>query len=227
MPPALDTLDIETAAPISAAVIWMHGLGADAHDFEPLVPHLRLPGNPGLRFVFPNAPVQPVTVNGGMRMRAWYDILGIDIPARQDAAGVRASAAAIQALIEREIERGIPAARIVLAGFSQGGAMALHTGLRYPQRLAGILGLSCYLPLADSLADERRAANADVPILMTHGRFDQVIPLRHAAASRDYLETLGYRVEWHEYPMAHEVSLEEIQQIRDWLGRVLGTGTAE
>ncbi len=227
MSPALDTLDIETATPVSAAIIWMHGLGADAHDFEPLVPHLRLPGNPGLRFVFPNAPTQPVTVNGGMRMRAWYDILGIDIPARQDAAGVRASAVAIQALIQREIDRGVPAERIVLAGFSQGGAMALYTGLRYPERLAGILALSCYLPLADTLADERQAVNVDIPILMTHGRFDQVIPPRHAAASRDLLETLGYTVEWHEYPMAHEVSLEEIQQIRAWLGRVLGADAAE
>lgn len=218
----LDTLDIEPAGPAQAAIIWMHGLGADAHDFEPLVPHLQLPGQWGLRFIFPNAPIRPVTINNGMRMRAWYDIFSLDIPQRQDEAGIRDSERLIRRLIVRQQEQGIPSERLILAGFSQGGAMALHTGLRYPERLAGILALSTYLPLAETVAEEAHPANADVPIMMAHGDYDPVISLRHAEASRDHLQSLSYSVTWHRYPMAHEVCLQEIEDIRAWLVQILG-----
>ena len=196
-------------------MLWLHGLGADGHDFEPIVPELglRFP----VRFVFPHAPVRPVTINGGMAMRAWYDILGFDRGAREDAAGIRASAAAVVALVDREIERGMAPERIVLAGFSQGGAIALHTALREPRPLAGVLALSTYLPLAATLASERSAANARVPIFMAHGTGDTVLPLSLAETSRAALQALGYAVEWHTYPMAHSVSIEEISAIGAWL----------
>jgi phospholipase/carboxylesterase len=216
-----DTLEIEPRRPARSAILWLHGLGADAHDFEPIVPHLQVPAELGLRFVFPNAPVRPVTVNGGMAMRAWYDILGLDIPRVEDPAGVRESEQLLLALIEREKARGIPAERIVLAGFSQGGAIALHTGLRYPEHLAGILALSCYIPLSATLAGERHAANQDVPIFLAHGRRDEVIPIHYGRATGEQLEALGYRPERHEYPMGHEVNWEEIQAIAAWLRRVL------
>jgi phospholipase/carboxylesterase len=219
----LDTVVIEPAGTAQAAIIWMHGLGADAHDFEPLVPHLQWPASPGLRFIFPNAPVRQVTINNGMRMRAWYDILSMDIPQRQDEAGIRDSGRLIERLIVQQREQGIPGERIILAGFSQGGAMALHAGLRYPERLAGILALSAYLPLAETVASEAHPANTGVPIMMTHGDHDPVIAPRHALASRDHLQSSGYKIDWHVYPMAHEVCWEEIKDIRDWLGRVLGT----
>lgn len=205
-----------------ASVIWLHGLGADGHDFEPIVPELRLPAELNVRFIFPHAPEQPVTLNGGMRMRAWFDLIALDRKARQDEAGIRASASRIQALIERENSRGVPDERIVLAGFSQGGAVALHLGLRHPRRLAGILALSTYLPLQDTLAEERSAANRDTPILMAHGVSDPVLDLRLGEQSREDLEALGYQVEWHTYPMAHAVCLEEIRLVGEWLARRLG-----
>jgi len=214
----LETLEIETGASPRAAVIWLHGLGADGHDFEPIVPELGLPAAPALRFVFPHAPLQAVTINGGAVMRAWYDVTG---DGRQDAAGIRASQARVEALIARERARGVAARSIVLAGFSQGGALALQTGLRHPERLAGILTLSAYLPLPDTLAQEASEANRDVPIFMAHGTMDPVIPLSWATRSRDHLVALGYAVEWREYPMPHSVCAEEIEDVGRWLRAVL------
>jgi phospholipase/carboxylesterase len=211
----LDAIELTTGAAPQLAVIWLHGLGADGHDFEPIVPELglRFP----VRFVFPHAPVRPVTINGGMAMRAWYDILGFDRHAAEDAAGIRASAAAVTLLIDREVERGIPTERIVLAGFSQGGAVALHTALRETRMLGGVLALSTYLPLAGTLAGERSVANAAIPIFMAHGTSDSVLPLALAESSRRALEALGYAVDWHSYSMAHSVCLEEISAIGAWL----------
>jgi len=214
----LDAIEIETGSAPRSAIIWLHGLGADGHDFEPIVPELSLPPATAVRFVFPHAPIQAVTINGGARMRAWYDI-GHD--GRQDAAGIRASQSRVEALIARERGRGVAAHRIVLAGFSQGGAIALQTGLRHPERLAGILALSTYLPLADTLEKEASAAARDVPIFMAHGVEDPLIPLARAAQSRDRLTALGNRVEWHEYPMPHSVCGEEIHDIGVWLQRTL------
>jgi phospholipase/carboxylesterase len=211
----LNAIELTTGEAPQLAVIWMHGLGADGHDFEPIVPELRL-GIP-VRFVFPHAPMRPVTINGGMAMRAWYDILGFDRHAQEDVAGIRASAIAVGELIEREIERGIPSERIVLAGFSQGGAVALQTALREPRPLAGVLALSTYLPLAASLASERSAANAGVPIFMAHGTSDSVLPFSLGESSRRALEALGYVVDWRSYSMAHSVCLEEIGAIGAWL----------
>jgi phospholipase/carboxylesterase len=219
----LATLELETGRPPTASVIWLHGLGADGHDFEPIVPELDLPDSLPVRFVFPHAPMQPVTINGGAVMRAWYDVYGLGGVRREDAAGVRASQAAVEELLAREKKRGIPASRLVLAGFSQGGAIALQTGLRHPERLAGIMALSTYLPLADSLAAEASAANRDVPIFMAHGLHDSLIPIERAQMSRKLLERAGYRVEWHEYPMEHSVCAEEIADISSWLRRGLGT----
>ena len=217
----LDAVEIETSPTPTASIVWMHGLGADGHDFVDVVPELHLPARPGVRFVFPHAPMRPVTINGGYVMRAWYDIRDDGGVRREDPAGVRASQKAIEALIEREKERGIPAATIVLAGFSQGGAMALHTGLRHPERLAGVMALSCSLPLADTLGTEAAPANRDVPIFMAHGTHDPMIPMARAVRARETLTGLGYRVEWHEYPMPHSVCLEEIRDISAWLGTVL------
>ena len=222
----LTTVEIEPTGTAHSSVIWMHGLGADAHDFEPIVPELRLPPELGIRFVFPNAPIRPVTVNGGMRMRAWYDVLSMDLPRQEDPDGVYASERAIYELLEREKKRGVPAERIVLAGFSQGGAMALHTALRYPDRLAGILALSCYLPLASQLNGERRSANRQTPIFMAHGDYDAVIPLSYGQQSAALLESLAYRVEWQDYGMGHEVCWQEIQDVAGWLGRVLAVSRA-
>jgi len=219
MTSALPAVEHETAADPRYSVIWLHGLGADGHDFAPIVPELVAADWPALRFVFPHAPVQPVTVNGGMPMRAWYDIVGFDLLARQDEAGVRASINAVEALIARENERGVPDERIVLAGFSQGGAIALAAGLRHTKRLAGIVALSTYLPIADTLAAERSAANANVPIFQAHGTFDPVVSPPRGSDSRDLLQRLGYRVEWHAYPMAHAVCAEEIADLRAWLGQ--------
>tara|TARA_Y100001933_G_scaffold256242_1_gene300618 strand:- start:1780 stop:2436 length:657 start_codon:yes stop_codon:yes gene_type:complete len=209
----LDCLEIEPADAARGAVIWMHGLGADATDFEPIVPMLEI-GAP-VRFVFPNAPVRPVTINGGMAMRAWYDI-----DPRAPLAGaedIRASAAAVAALVDREVERGIPEEQIVLAGFSQGGVIALHLGLRHPRRLAGILALSTYLHDHEHLGDEASLAGVDAPIFMAHGRMDPMIPITRAVTSREALTALGYSVEWHEYPMGHQVCPEEIADIGAWL----------
>ena len=213
-------LEIETAPAPDAAVLWLHGLGADGHDFEPVVPQLRLPPQLRVRFVFPHAPVRPVTLNMGMRMRAWYDILQLG-GGREDEAGIRESQALLEALIARERRRGVAAQRIVLAGFSQGGAVALHTGLRHAERLAGILALSTYLPLAGSLVPEHSAANLGVPMFMAHGRFDDIIPIERARQSRVALEGLGCKVEWREYAMPHAVCGEEIADIAAWLRAVL------
>jgi phospholipase/carboxylesterase len=220
MAEVLEAIEIETAKNPAASVIWLHGLGADGNDFAPIIPALRLPKAP-IRFVFPHAPVQPVTINGGMRMRAWYDIKDGAIR-REDEDGVRASQKLIEALIAREKERGTPARRLVLAGFSQGGAIALQTGLRHPERIAGVMALSTYLPIADKFAVEANAANRDAPIFMAHGSYDPVIPLERAQQSRALLQSLGYSVEWREYPMPHSVCPEEVSDISDWLGKALG-----
>src|SRR6266699_2356046 len=206
MSEVLEAIEIETGKDPTTSIIWLHGLGADGNDFATIVPELDLPKE-AARFVFPHAPVQPVTINGGARMRAWYDVSN---DGRQDAAGIRASQAHVEALIARERARGIAPGAIVLAGFSQGGAIALHTGLRHAERLAGILALSTYLPLPDTLKQEASQANRDLPIFMAHGTQDPVIPLSWAARSRDSLTSLGYAVEWHEYPMPHSVCAEEI-----------------
>ena len=213
-------IELETGTYPDSAVLWLHGLGADGHDFEPVVPELRLPGRLAVRFVFPHAPVRPVTINAGMRMRAWYDILQLG-GGPEDEAGIRASQKLLEGLLEREVARGIAPQRIVVAGFSQGGAIALQTGLRYSERLAGVLALSTYLPLAGALPAERSHANREVPIFQAHGRFDELIPIERAARSRDALRALGYPVEWHEYPMPHSVCGEEISDIAGWLARVL------
>jgi phospholipase/carboxylesterase len=216
-----DTLELETGRRPTASVIWLHGLGADGHDFEPIVPELDLPDTLAVRFVFPHAPMQPVTINGGAVMRAWYDVYALEGARREDEAGVRASQARVEALIARETSRGVPAARIVLAGFSQGGAIALHTGLRHTERLAGIMALSTYLPLAGTLATEASPANHGLPIFMAHGLDDPLIPIERAEMSRRLLERAGYAVEWHEYPMAHAVCGPELVDIAAWLRRVL------
>jgi phospholipase/carboxylesterase len=216
----LDAIEIETAKNPAASVIWLHGLGADGNDFAPIVPALQLPKTP-IRFVFPHAPVQPVTINGGMRMRAWYDIRDGAIR-REDENGVRASQKLVEALMEREKKRGTAANRIVLAGFSQGGAIALQTGLRQGERIAGIMALSTYLPIADKFAAEAAAANRDAPIFMAHGSYDPVIALERAEESRALLQSLGYAVEWREYPMPHSVCPEEMADIGTWLRKVLG-----
>jgi phospholipase/carboxylesterase len=205
----------------TASVIWMHGLGADGTDFVPLVPELRLADNVAPRFIFPNAPVRPVTVNNGMSMPAWYDIYSFGVKDREDAAGIRASAALVHGLIERERAAGISAARIVLAGFSQGGAIALQAGLRYAQPLAGILALSTYLPLAASLAAEGAPANRAIPILMCHGRHDPVVPLELAHKSYESLIAQGYTPQLLEYPMEHTLCAEEVTAISQWLTQVL------
>jgi phospholipase/carboxylesterase len=218
----LPRVELESAPNPSAAVIWLHGLGADGHDFAGLVPELDLSNCPPIRFVFPHAPSMPVTVNGGYVMPAWYDILGPNLVSQQDATGIQASERAIVALIAHEVARGIPAERIVLAGFSQGCAMALHTGLRLPQRLAGIMALSGYLPLADRLAAERHAANARTPVFMAHGTQDPVVVVARGEASRDALATLGQPVQWHSYPMPHSLHPREIADISAFLAQVLG-----
>ncbi|UCE31303.1 MAG: alpha/beta hydrolase [Burkholderiales bacterium] len=213
-------IELQTAPQPDASVIWLHGLGADGHDFEPIVPALGLGPAAALRFVFPHAPIRPVTVNMGMRMRAWYDIVELG-GGHEDEAGIRASQRLLEALVARERERGIASRRIVLAGFSQGGAIALQTGLRHPERLAGVMALSTYLPVAHTLAAERNSANAGVPIFMAHGGDDEIIAIGRAERSREALEALGYAVQWASYPMGHAVCGEEIAAIAAWLGRVL------
>jgi phospholipase/carboxylesterase len=199
----------------------MHGLGADGHDFEPIVPHLQLPEASAVRFVFPHAPVRPVTVNGGMVMRAWYDIRAMAIDRSPDEAGIRESETQITELVDREVARGVDPQRVVLAGFSQGGAMALQVGLRLPSPPAGVLALSCYLLLPEELADERSPASSGLPILMVHGTNDPVVPLALGRASRDRLDALGFRPDWREYAMGHEVCMEEIHLAGSWMRKVL------
>jgi phospholipase/carboxylesterase len=220
----LETIEVETGKSPTASVIWMHGLGADGNDFVPIVNELELDGTPAIRFVFPHAPMRPVTINNGFVMRAWYDVSLGDLEGqsrRSDEQGVRESQAHITALIEREARRGVGAEHIVLAGFSQGGAIALQTGLRYPRKLAGVLALSTYLPLAESLTQEATPANRTTPIFMAHGTYDPVVPLMMGAGSMTLLSGLGYAVEWRQYPMPHSVCPEEIEDIGEWLRKVL------
>jgi phospholipase/carboxylesterase len=220
--PSLPHIELATGADPAGTVIWMHGLGADGWDFVPIVRELPLPEHLALRFIFPHAPVRPVTLNNGMRMRAWYDIAMTDIARLPDERGIRESQQAIGELIAREASRGVDSTRIVLAGFSQGGAIALQAGLRHPARLAGIVALSTYLTLEDSLEAEASPANRATPILMAHGTEDPVIPLRLAEKSREVLEARGYRVDWHTWPMPHSVCAEEVGAIAEFLARVLG-----
>jgi phospholipase/carboxylesterase len=217
----LECIEMQGADNPGASLIVLHGLGADGNDFVPIAQELDLTAVGGARFIFPHAPMRPVTMNGGYVMRAWYDIAGTPLQRREDEDGLRASQALVEALIERERERGMPASRIVLMGFSQGCAMTLLTGLRHAERVAGLVGLSGYLPLAASTAAERSAANADVPIFLAHGRDDPMIGLDRALASRDALLALGYPVQWHDYAMPHSVCMDEIVDLNGWLLRVL------
>jgi phospholipase/carboxylesterase len=220
-PTLLDCVEHQTGPQPTHSVIWLHGLGADGHDFAPIVPELRLPASLAIRFVFPHATIQPVTINGGMAMRSWYDILTPNLVKREDETGIRASEQAIHALIARENARGVPSSRIVLAGFSQGCAMTLHTGIRFKEKLAGLMGLSGYLPLIDMAAQERHSANAATPIFLAHGTHDPVVTLERAEASRAKLLDLGYQVQWHTYPMPHSVCAQEIDDISKFLQSVL------
>ncbi len=217
----LPCIELETQPNPSAAVIWLHGLGADGNDFVPIIPELRLDGCPGIRFIFPSAPSKPVTVNGGYVMPAWYDIIGRNLMDQEDADGIHQSATAITEIIEREASRGIAYDQIVLAGFSQGCAMALQIGLRFPHKLAGIIALSGYLPLASTLAIEKHAANQNTPIFMAHGLYDTVVIPQRAEASYAVLEKMGYTISWNEYPMEHSVNHEEILDISRFLQSIL------
>jgi phospholipase/carboxylesterase len=217
----LDVIEAVTGDKPTATILILHGLGADGNDFVPVAEELPLRGVGAVRYLFPHAPVMPVTINNGYRMRAWYDVLGFEEGAAQDEAGLRKSQAMVEELIARERERGMPANRIVLAGFSQGCAMALLTGLRHREKLAGIVGLSGYLPIASTTAKERDPANQHTPIFLAHGTHDEVVHLERAEASRDALQALGYPVEWHTYPMGHSVSPQEIQHLDAFLTRVL------
>jgi phospholipase/carboxylesterase len=216
---SLETVVVETGPNPTFSIIWMHGLGADGHDFEPLVPELLEAGMPSLRFVFPHAPVRPVTINNGYQMRAWYDIIGIDRRSAEDFEGIAASAAAIEALIENENQSGVPTNRIAIAGFSQGGAMALHIATRHPEKLAGVIALSCYLPQARELATARHPANQSTPIFMAHGTQDPVVPYPLGDESCQFLKASGYNVEWHAYPMPHALCAPEVSDLRAWLVR--------
>jgi phospholipase/carboxylesterase len=219
--PLLQSLEIETGPNPTHSVVWLHGLGADGNDFAPIVPELRLPSSLSVRFVFPHAPVQPVTINGGMAMRSWYDILVPNLVRIEDEAGIRASERAVHALIQREVSRGVPTERIVLAGFSQGCAMTLHTGLRASYKLAGLMGLSGYLPLIDMAEHDRHSVNQDTPVFLAHGLQDPVVALSRAQTSRDKLVSLGYQVQWHTYPMQHSVCAQEINDMSAFLRSVL------
>ena len=217
----LECVELQTNPSPTATVLWLHGLGADGYDFVPVVRELQVLGAPAARYVFPHAATMPVTINGGAVMRAWYDILNVDLLRREDEKGIRASQQQVEALIAHETERGVSRSRIVLAGFSQGGAIALQTGLRQAQPLAAIVALSCYLPLSDTFALERTPASAQVPIFMAHGTSDPIVPLARGVASRDALTAAGYKVEWHQYPMQHSVNEQEIRDIAAFLKRVL------
>ncbi len=217
-----ETVEVATGANPDFSVIWLHGLGADGHDFEPVVPMLGLPEDAAVRFVFPHAPVRPVTLNGGMPMRAWYDIVSLSASRDQDEAGIAASTASVHALIDREVERGVPPSRQVIAGFSQGGAMALHVALRYPERLAGLIALSSYLLFADRLETEASPANRDLPLFIAHGTQDPVVAYEFGARSARHLEVLGYPVEWRSYPMPHSVMPAELVDIGRFLTARLG-----
>jgi len=217
----LQTIELHPVATATASIIVLHGLGADGTDFLSLGDELRLAPVGPVRFIMPRAPVRPVTINGGYRMRAWYDILVTDLVRREDEAGLREATTLVQQLIDREVERGVPSNRIVLAGFSQGCAVTLMAGVRHHQRLAGLAGLSGYLPLADTTVAERHAANHGVPVFLGHGSRDGVVPMARGAAARDLLSGLGHPVEWHDYPMEHSVCAEEVAALNDWLLKVL------
>lgn len=217
MPDTSNALVIEPARQHTSSVIWMHGLGASGHDFEPIVPELGLQADYGIRFIFPHAPARPVTINGGMSMPAWYDVRHVDLRQEEDTASIHESAGLINAFIENERDLGIAPENIILAGFSQGGAMALHTGLRYQYGLAGILVLSAYLPLPDTLAGEATVENRETPIMMCHGMYDPIIPIMAGKQSCELLQRAGYNVSWHSYPMQHAVCMEEIHDIGTWL----------
>ena len=214
-----DCVEVNSGENPVGSVIWLHGLGADGHDFEPIVPELRLPADLPLRFVFPHAPMRPVTINGGMVMRAWYDIVTLDAEGRADAEGVRESTTILEALITREIQRGISADKIVVAGFSMGGAIAINTALTTAHSLAGLMALSTYLPLPSEV--DGSSGNRDLPVFMAHGSFDPMLPMQWGRLSAQKLEETGFKVEWHDYPMAHAVCPQEIADIREWLLRVL------
>lgn len=220
----LQTIEVRGSEPARATIVVLHGLGADGTDFLSFADELKLNAVGPVRWVFPRAPVRPVTINNGYAMRAWYDILGTDLVRREDEAGLRDSIAQVHALLDREVARGMPAERIVLGGFSQGCAITLGAGLRYPKRLAGLVGMSGYLPLASTLDAERHAANAQTPVFLAHGTRDGIVPLARGAASRDQLVAAGQPVEWHDYPMEHSVCMEEVQALQQWLLRVLATG---
>ena len=215
-----ECVEVATGTEPVGSVIWLHGLGADGHDFEPIVPELRLPADLPLRFVFPHAPVRPVTINGGMAMRAWYDIVSLDAEGRADAAGVRESTALLEELITRENERGIESENIVIAGFSMGGAVAINTALNTNQKLAGLMALSTYLPIADGI--DESIGSRDLPVFMAHGSYDPMLPMQWGRLSADRLEEAGFPLEWHTYPMAHAVCPEEIRDVREWLLKVFG-----
>lgn len=223
MTEVLQTVEVQTGAEPNSSIIWLHGLGADGHDFEPIVPELRLPPGLPVRFVFPHAPVRPVTLNNGYPMRAWFDIVKIGLQQPRDRTGMEASRQAIESLIARENERGIPSSRIVLAGFSQGGAVALYVGLQQPERLAGIMALSTYLPAGEGVDFVSAPANALTPIFYGHGTQDPIVPLLLGQHTRDWLTAQGRPITWHTYPMPHSVSAEEILHIRAWLMTVLAT----
>lgn len=207
----------ETGPDPVVSILWLHGLGADGNDFAPIVPELVDPAWPPLRFVFPHAPVRPVTINNGMAMRAWYDIRSLSLAERADAEGVRQSVDDVEALIAAQAADGIPSERLVVAGFSQGGVIALQAALRHSQRLLGVIGLSCYLPLTDTLAAERSPTNADTPVLLMHGEHDPVVPFALGLHARDTLQSWNYQVDWHAYPMQHQVCMEQILDLRRWL----------
>jgi phospholipase/carboxylesterase len=220
--PRLETVEVKTGEEPSAAIIWLHGLGADGHDFEPVVPHLLWPGAPAIRFVFPHAPMRAVTINGGMRMRAWYDILSISSERGHDETGILQSSGQVADLIEREQRRGIAPGRVILAGFSQGGAIAMHLALRYPHRLAGLVALSTYLLNASRAPAEAHALNQGLPIFIGHGTMDPLVPFSMGESAAHALRSWGYAVDWHTYPIAHSVSPEEIGHIAAWLRQRLG-----
>ena len=219
-----ECVEVTTGENPVGSVIWLHGLGADGHDFEPIVPELHLPAELPLRFVFPHAPVRPVTINGGMSMRAWYDIVSLDAEGRADGKGVYESTALLEGLIAREIDRGIDAKKIVIAGFSMGGAIAINTALHSKESLAGLMALSTYLPLPSEVAAS--TGGRDLPVFMAHGSFDPMLPMQWGQASAEKLKETGFAVEWHDYPMAHAVCPEEIRDIREWLLKIYGVRTS-
>jgi phospholipase/carboxylesterase len=214
---ALSTIEILPTATHQYSIIWLHGLGADGHDFESIVPQLRLKAQAHIHFIFPNAPIQAVTINGGMKMRSWYDIFEMSLARKVDIEGIYQSAAAIDVLIQQEIDKGIRSENILLAGFSQGGLIALHCGLRYRQKLAGIIALSTYLPTVDSLQTEAETANRTIPVFMAHGSMDSIVPIQNGKTACDALKAMEYPLQWHQYPMDHSVCMEEVGDIADFI----------